>query len=289
MSSLEEFKKELQNSIYYNSILYSDALLERFLRARSFNIPKAVQMFENAQAWRLEVGVDKIVKDFVFNEREQVAKIWPRFFHGIDRQGRPVIWNVHSKLDANELYSVTNDERMIFNFIREQEKLQNIRFSACSDLCRTEIDQVVLILDCKGYPYHQFHRIARVVHRITRISSDYYPESLGRIFIINAPLMFPTVWAVASKFFDEGTRSKISIFGSDYSSALTELIDPNNVPASYGGACYCLDGCEKSDKGPWNDKKWLKSHQVSSLYDFYSRDTMPSSNATLPAIQESDE
>jgi len=87
------------------------------------------------------------------------------------------------------------------------------------------------------------------------IGSDYYPEIMGNMYIVNAPMFFTGVWAVVKGFIDEKTRKKIHILGTKYHKELNELVDPANLPSFLGGTCTCdkYGGCMFSDIGPWND------------------------------------
>ena len=40
---------------------------------------------------------------------------------------------------------------------------------------------------------------------------------------------------------DRNVRERISIHRSDYYQTLEELIEPGNIPVSYGGMCRCGD------------------------------------------------
>ena len=89
--------------------------------------------------------------------------------------------------------------------------------------------------------------------QIAQIGQDYYPEQLGTMFIINAPMLFSSVWSLIKPFLDEVTVKKIHILGSSYKKALLEYIDEENLPARLGGKCKCpgTGGCESADPGPW--------------------------------------
>ncbi|RKO84940.1 CRAL-TRIO domain-containing protein, partial [Blyttiomyces helicus] len=76
---------------------------------------------------------------------------------------------------------------------------------------------------------------------------------LGKMFIINAPMLFTGVWALVKPLLDEVTVSKINILGSSYSAKLLETIDAECLPKTLGGACECKGGCDQADPGPWND------------------------------------
>ena len=84
------------------------------------------------------------------------------------------------------------------------------------------------------------------------ICQNYYPESLGESYIINAGFLFKTMYTIVKAFLDAKTRSKIKIFGSNYQSALLEKIDKENLPTVLGGTCTCPpEGCLFSCAGPW--------------------------------------
>jgi hypothetical protein len=57
-----------------------------------------------------------------------------------------------------------------------------------------------------------------------RISQDYYPEMLHKMYIVNAPWIFRTVWKVAKGWVDEKTASKIQMSKKIPTEKLKELI-----------------------------------------------------------------
>ncbi len=52
-------------------------------------------------------------------------------------------------------------------------------------------------------------RNLEMLKMFTKEKSDYYPETMGAMYIINAPFLFQSVWAVTKGFFDEKTRAKM--------------------------------------------------------------------------------
>ena len=57
------------------------------------------------------------------------------------------------------------------------------------------------------------------------VSTEYYPEILGKLFIINSPMIFMGVWAIIKGWLDEKVRRKITILGKDYYKHLIEYCD----------------------------------------------------------------
>lgn len=43
----------------------------------------------------------------------------------------------------------------------------------------------------------------------TQLGQNNYPEILGALYIINAPIFFSGVWKVIKTFFDQNTQKKI--------------------------------------------------------------------------------
>ena len=79
---------------------------------------------------------------------------------------------------------------------------------------------------------------------------------MGNLFVVNAPMLFSTIWAVVKGFLDEKTRGKIKIIGSNFLPTLEQFIAIEDIPSFMGGQCTCPDvegGCINSNKGPWND------------------------------------
>ena len=85
------------------------------------------------------------------------------------------------------------------------------------------------------------------------MAKSYYPEFLGFLFIVNAPLVFQGVWSVAKNLMPEKTRKRIKIFGKDFHKALFEVCPPESIPTILGGTCECPGGCCRSNAGPWQD------------------------------------
>ena len=83
-----------------------------------------------------------------------------------------------------------------------------------------------------------------------KIASDNYPETMGNLFIVNAPMMFSGIWRVAKGFLDERTRKKIEVKGGSYLKTLLEFAEEEDIPEFLGGKCT---EPFPSDVGPWND------------------------------------
>ncbi|KAL5702652.1 hypothetical protein ACHQM5_027843 [Ranunculus cassubicifolius] len=228
----------------------------RFLKGRKFDIEKAVHMWTEMLQWRKENGVDTILQDFAFEESEEVRFCYPRGYHGVDKQGRPVYIERLGKIDLDKLMSVTTVERYLKHHVQECEKAFLEKFPACSIAAKRHIDSTTTILDVHGVNWVSFSKVARdLVMHMQKIGSNNYPEMLHKMYIVNAGNGFRFLWTTVKTFLDPRTVSKIHVLGNKYKSELLEAIDSSQLPDFLGGSCSCQNegGCIISGKGPWSD------------------------------------
>ncbi|KAF2299036.1 hypothetical protein GH714_030136 [Hevea brasiliensis] len=158
--------------------------------------------------------------------------------------------------------------------VSEQEKTLNLRLPACSIAAKRHIASTTSILDVKGVGMSNFSKPARCLFmEIQKIDSNYYPETLNQLFIVNAGSGFRMLWKALRAFLDARTLAKIQVLGYNYQNNLLEAIDASNLPSFLGGNCTCSDygGCLFSDKGPWNNPEIKEILQaVSATEEVYN-------------------
>lgn len=266
---LEIFRTDLSSdpNFPWTPARHDDATLLRFLRARKFDLAKSKEMIHAAEKWRKDFGVDDIVKSFQFPEKEEVNKYYPQYYHKTDKEGRPIYIEVLGKLDFTKLYAVTTEDRLLKRLVLEYERFLTERLPATSEMVGHPVETSCTILDLNNVGLGNFYRVKNYVSQASAIGQNYYPECMGKFYIINAPYLFTTVWSVVKRWLDEVTVAKIQIMSNGHKEVLLKQIDAENLPSEFGGNCKCEGGCSLSDEGPWKHR-----HPASSSADAAPRD-----------------
>lgn len=249
---LKKFRQRIEEMDIYNPERHDDACMCRFLRARKWDLEAALAMFSDSEKWRKSFGVDELYENFDYPEKEKVDEIYPQFYHQTDRDGRPVYIEQLGKLDLKKLYEVTTPERQLQKLVVEYEKFQRERLPVCAEEKGELVETSCTIMDLKGVGLSQFWKVSGYVQQASKIGQDYYPETMGKLFVLNPPWLFGTVWSVIKGYLDPATVEKIHILTNE--KQLLEHIEPENLPMLVGGNCNChgKGGCMASDAGPWN-------------------------------------
>lgn len=235
--------------------------MRRFLKARGFNIDKAIQMWSEMLQWRADFHTDSILHDFMFDELQEVLNYYPHGYHGVDKEGRPVYIERLGKVDPHKLLSVTTVERFLKYHVQVLERVFLEKYPACSVAAKRHVDTMTTILDVHGVNWISVGKLAHdVVIHISKIDSNNYPEILNQMFIVNAGNGFRLLWNTLKGFIDPRTSAKIQVLGNTYQNTLLECIDASQLPDFLGGSCTCQNegGCLKSNIGPWKDPEIMK-------------------------------
>ncbi|KAK0649509.1 CRAL-TRIO domain-containing protein [Cercophora newfieldiana] len=194
---------------------HPDALLLRFLRARKWDVEKALVMMISTMAWRAnEMKVDEDIMrngDAAAAEAEknatdpaqkrlghdflQQARIGKSFIHGVDKTGRPVCY-VRCRLHKQGEQVEESLERYTVYVIE-----------TCRYLLQPPVDTATIVFDMTGFSLANMDYTP--VKFMIKCFEANYPESLGAVLVHKAPWVFQGIWKVIRGWLDPVVANKV--------------------------------------------------------------------------------
>uniref|UniRef100_A0A671RCS4 SEC14-like protein 2 n=1 Tax=Sinocyclocheilus anshuiensis TaxID=1608454 RepID=A0A671RCS4_9TELE len=161
---------------------------------------------------------------------------------GHDREGSPVWYDVIGPLDPKGLMHSASKQDLIKSKVRDREILQK-ECDLQSEQLGRNIESITMVYDCEGLGMKHLYKPAIETYgEVLTMFEDNYPEGLKRLFVIKAPKLFPVAYNLVKHFLSEDTRWKVVVLGSNWLEVLQKYIDPEELPAYYGGKLTDPDG-----------------------------------------------
>ena len=202
--------------------------LAAFVRGYSYrpDWPDACFAYLNeALAWR-KTNVDTPTPlmlrtgDQLPPNREQFETFFVGGPVGWDDEGHPVILDRACTRPPDELFA-TFDEAAVIDHLAFSRELQRAYCNAACVRSKKRIYKVVLVVDVSGLTLaHTGSRFIGVFRTANSLFSYYYPETIARLYVVNAPFVFSALYRLIKPFLHPITVAKIDVYGSDYASTL---------------------------------------------------------------------
>ncbi|KAL4868563.1 hypothetical protein BDV12DRAFT_95886 [Aspergillus spectabilis] len=214
--ALAEIKPEEMRTAFWNMVKQDnpDSLLLRFLRARKWDVKKALMMLISTIRWRLlDAKVDQDI--MVHGEHlalEQIEsgnaaekkkgeefmkqfRMGKSFLHGVDKSGRPICY-VRVRLHrAGDQSTEALDRFTVFTIESARTMLAPPVETACIIFDMTDFTLA-------NMDYHP-------VKFMIKCFEANYPESLGVVLIHKAPWIFSSIWNIIKGWLDPVVAQKI--------------------------------------------------------------------------------
>ncbi len=217
----------------------ADDTVIRFIRGYSREkdpIVETHKRYSDMLKWRLESNIDDVILNPPKNW-EQYNKIYKAFIYGRDRIGRPVCYEQLGKLEPQELLDF-GIPACVAGHIRFMEELTKVKWQITRDTGKL-IYKHVHVIDLEGFGWkHTGSQFRSTIKKIMSIDSDFYPETLQKLFVLNASWIFRTLWAIVSPWIHPLTKARITLLGFNKEQnlkAMMEYIDIDQIPEYLGG------------------------------------------------------
>lgn len=235
----ERVKKEVGDDIV-NS--FSDAWQDRLIRGlwthnkgtEEKRFEEAVEAFRTISEWRKKN--EQLLQTELVGFNEVMQHI--RMIAGGDDLYGHVVW-VEQLDGVAELCSTSlTTEQIVSVRAQATEAMEALKVKLSQELGVTRYKQVY-VLDLAPLalgPLISRSDVRHLTKDIMGLGSQYYPEGMWKIFIINAPFIFRTVYGMMSPFINPVTKEKIKIIGSKYLKEMEKNGIPiDSVPKIIGG------------------------------------------------------
>ncbi|KAJ5482940.1 CRAL-TRIO domain-containing protein [Penicillium diatomitis] len=238
--ALVEMQPEEIRTAFWNMVKqdHPDALLLRFLRARKWDVKKALIMMISTMRWRLqEVHVDDDIMANGEAEALELAssadpakkkkgedflkqmRMGKSYLHGCDKRGRPICV-VRARLHKASDQEVDTLERFTVYTI-ETARL----------LLAPPVETATIIFDMTGFTLANMDYTP--VKFMIKCFEANYPESLGSVLIHKAPWIFSSIWSVIKGWLDPVVAAKIHFTKNRQD--LEEFIAPSQIMKELDG------------------------------------------------------
>ncbi|KAK9117722.1 hypothetical protein Sjap_016669 [Stephania japonica] len=196
-------------------------MLRRFLRARDLDIEKASAMFLNYMKWRREFVPKGFISESEVSRELAQDKV---FMQGVDKKGRPIVLVLGRKHYPHPGKGGIEEFKRflvyVLDKISERIPIGQEKFTGIGDVGGWGYSNC----DIRGY--------------LAALSTlqDYYPERLGKFYLVHVPYIFMAAWKMIYPFIDKNTREKIVfVENKKLKSTLLQDIDESQIPEIYGG------------------------------------------------------
>lgn len=235
-SAPEDLRKTFWSMVKHD---HPDALLLRFLRARKWDVEKALVMMISTMHWRQEEQHvdDDIIKNGELFALEQSKSSDPKtkkdgedflaqmrmgksFLHGLDKEGRPMCV-VRVRLHKGGEQQESSLERFTVYTIETARMV-----------LRPPIDTATIVFDMTSFSMANMDYTP--VKFMIKCFEANYPESLGTVLVYKAPWIFNAIWSVIRGWLDPVVAGKVHFVKNP--DELEAFVPKSQILAELGGA-----------------------------------------------------
>jgi len=191
----------------------------RFLRARNWDIDRAHDQLTKTLKWRQEYKPSQIIAEDIKTELNNEGKMYR---NGYDKQNHPILYMKPGKDNTS------SDQKDI-----KVKYLVYIMEKCTKAANKNNKEKLLLIVDFKNHSSLSGLTNLDTSLEVLNVLQNYYPETLFKALIVNAPWSLSIFWSMISPFLQEVTRQKM-IFINEISEFL-EYVDPDELEVDYGG------------------------------------------------------
>lgn len=222
--TIEEFAKlepTGKNKEYYTDINN----VTRFLIARDFKVPKALEMWKKWYDWRITYRADAIDESEIATDLKSGKAYW--FGHNKAKHPCLVV-----KTRRHFPGQSTIDQTIRFGVYTIEQGIQKMKDLGTSKIC--------VIWDREGFDQKKnFDKsIITIMKQLLGILQDFYAERLDVVYILKPNWFFKMIFGMVKPFLSEKTKGKLKLINKN--EELLNYFEPEYLLKEYGGTADYL-------------------------------------------------
>lgn len=192
--------------------------------------------------WKARLGFTNVDILKTYTPPEVVKKYFPGGYLGFDKEGSPIMIDPLGRLDFKGLLrSAKGDDILRLRMWIAERGIQLCKEQ--SEQLQKEVKSTTIIADLEGLGLkHMWKPGLHVFNTMATMFQDDYPDLMKRTLVVNAPRVFPVLFALVKPFLGEETKRKIKVLGGNWKHELLKYIDADQLPVQYGGTLTDPDG-----------------------------------------------
>lgn len=229
LASSEEFAHAFQEELIDDPFIAA-----KFLNAKNWKLKEAIKMAGESYSFRTgDFDTEGLLN---WRPPDRFLRYVPGGVYGEDRQGNPVAWMLSGRADLRSIYRLgSKKDHKRFRMWQMTQLVRTIRLTASAK--KKYVGQATLIFDLDGIEWSRVYMpMIKIFNECNKIAQGVYPELLKRIIIINPPMVFSALFALAKPFLYKRVIDKIVVAqrGNPHESLLEHICD-EYIPKMFGG------------------------------------------------------
>lgn len=201
----------------------SDGCLDRYLRARNYDVVKARKMLQNSVTWRQNCRPDLIASTQLDTLRFESSTAKMFVLPHADTYKRSTI------VMRTGLENSRDSAGKVANLVYTLERASRVAEQAGGERYVVIVDYTVGKISMATLPG------VSMMKEITNILQGHYPERLDCMVLVQAPALFHTMFKIVKPLIDPKTRDKIHFVTVPTDVAYIPNMDRKALPVDFGG------------------------------------------------------
>lgn len=191
--------------------------------------------FTDMEAWRAKIDYPNLLDELLPKAENFHNKVWVDTVYGADKFGHIILGFSLPNIDIAAIEG--EEEEMLERLIGQKLKvLQKYKLEQ-SKKTGVQRYKATMIIDAKGIGAgFAMGKRRGIIQKIMNIGSEFFPETVWKIYVYNTGFFFSALWALAKKFIHPITKAKIRICGKPEEVG-TQLAEVDGVPTDQIPKC----------------------------------------------------